>query len=245
MLSGRFLMGRGRGAMTVEQRQTIESAMSEVKALPPRHTLVVRGQAIHSSTLLLEGFMCRYMDDRDGHRQLVAVHVPGDFVDLHGFPMHRLDHDVATLGPARIGVFPHETLKRVTADDPQLTRTLWFSTLLDAAMHREWIFRLGRLGADGRVAHLLSELHARLAMVGLARDGRFELAMTQADLAEACGITGVHVNRVLRTLRERGLVTFRSGVVEIADLVALHLCAEFTPDYLYGDHAALGGPEAR
>ena len=121
--------------------------------MPARHSLAISHQPIGVSTYLIEGFICRYMDDREGVRQLVAVHVAGDFVDLHGYPLKRLDHDVATLGPCRIALVRHEALDKLVSDRPNLTKLLWFSTLLDAAMHREWIFRLGRLDAVARVGH--------------------------------------------------------------------------------------------
>lgn len=244
MLTEKFLLGRGREELSAQEVQILEDGVSEVKSLPARYRLVRAGQPVGTSTLLLEGFICRYMDDRDGLRQLVAVHVPGDFVDLHAFPMKRLDHDVATLGPAKVAMFDHATLKTITEQHPHLTQRLWFSTLLDAAMHREWIFRMGRLGAEGRVAHLFCEIYARLEMVGLAKDGCYALPMTQPDLAEACGITGVHVNRVLRLLRERRLVTFRANTVEIIDLAGLASVGEFHPDYLYGTSATPAGAAA-
>lgn len=234
MLSALFLKGRGRRALDDDDRRVLEEGIASVRTIPSRHLLVRQGAPVHVSTLLLEGFICRYMDDREGHRQIVAVHVPGDFVDLHGFPMKRLDHDVATIGPARIAEFSHDALERIVEQRPRLTRLLWFSTLLDAAMHREWIFRLGRLGADGRVAHFFCEMNCRLEMVGLACDGRFSLPLTQADLAEACGITGVHVNRVLRVLREQDLLTYRHGTVDIRNLPKLKALAEFDSQYLYG-----------
>ena len=236
MLSGRFLLGRARDALTEEERQVIEKSVAQVRTVPARTPLVRRGDLMNTSALLVEGFACRYLDDREGYRQLVSLHVPGDFVDLHAFPMKRLDHDVATLGPCTIAVYEHRTLATIQERYPRLTRWLWFSTLLDAAIHREWIFRLGRLGAEGRVAHLFCELYARLEMVGLAAEGRFALPATQADVAEACGITGVHVNRVLRIMRERELALFRSGEVRILDHQRLRALAEFDPVYLYGDH---------
>jgi CRP-like cAMP-binding protein len=107
--------------------------------------------------------------------------------------------------------------------------------LLDAALHREWIFRLGRLDAVGRVAHLLTEIYFRLAAVGRAGDMSFPLALTQQDLGEACGLTSVHVNRTLRRLREEGLADFSRGKVTIMDLPRLSRVAEFDPDYLYLD----------
>lgn len=244
MLTDRFLMNRGREEMSADEVRVLEDSILEVRTLPARERIVRSGQPVETSMMLLEGFMCRYMDDREGQRQLVAVHVPGDFVDLHAFPMKYLDHDVATLGPARVAVYEHDTLRKITEQHPHLTRRLWFSTLLDAAMHREWIFRLGRLGADGRVAHLMCELYERLDMVGLVEGCAFGLAMTQPDLAEACGITGVHANRVLRTLRERGLMTFKNGQVNILDRKKLAALAEFDPGYLYGSAAWQGRPVA-
>lgn len=238
MLTGRFLLGRARGALTGEERQVLEDSVAQVRTVPARTQLVRRGELMTTSMLLVEGFTCRYLDDREGYRQLVSLHVPGDFVDLQAFPLKRLDHDVATLGPCTLAVFEHRTLATILDRHPRLTRWLWFSTLLDSAIHREWIFRLGRLGAEGRVAHLFCELYARLEMVGLAADDRFSLPATQADLAEACGITGVHVNRVLRLMRERELALFRSGEVRILDQQRLHTLAEFDPVYLYGEHTA-------
>jgi CRP-like cAMP-binding protein len=238
MLTRRFLLGRARDALTEEERQVVESSVSAVRNLPARTTTMRRGELVNQSTLIVEGFMCRYLDDRNGHRQLVSMHVPGDFVDLHGFPMKRLDHDIATLGPCTVALIEHRTLADIQIRHPRLTRWLWFSTLLDAAIHREWVFRLGRLGAEGRVAHFFCEMNARLEMVGLATEGKFQLPATQADLAEACGITGVHANRVLRLMRERELVTFRNGEVRILDRKRLATLGEFDPIYLYGQHSA-------
>ncbi|WP_425229514.1 Crp/Fnr family transcriptional regulator [Sphingomonas sp.] len=238
MLTRRFLLGRTRDALSEEERRVIEQSMSGVRTIPARTCVTRRGEPIHQSIMLLDGFMCRYLDDREGYRQLVSIQVPGDFVDLHGFPLKRLDHDVVTLGVCTVAVYEHRTLAEIQATYPRLTRWLWFSTLLDAAIHREWIFRLGRLGAEGRVAHLFCEMNARLEMVELAADGRFSLPATQADLAEACGITGVHVNRVLRLMRERELATFRAGEVRILDRKRLAALAEFDPIYLYGQHSS-------
>lgn len=235
MITGRFLLGRGRGAMRPEDERLLEDAVAGVRELAPRTILVRTGDIVQTSTYLIEGFMCRYMDDHEGYRQLVAIHVPGDFVDLHGYGLKRLDHEVGALGSARIADVPHTAIRRINEDHPNLTRLLWRATLLDAAMHREWIFRIGRLDAAGRIAHLFCELETRLAMVGLADGGRFALPLTQPDLAEACGITGVHANRTLKTLRERGLMTFRDGMVEIADLAGLRRVADFDPGYLYCD----------
>ena len=112
---------------------------------------------------------------------------------------------------------------------------MWFSTNVDAAIHREWEVSLGRRSAVQRAAHLFCELHVRLGVVGLAEDNGYPLALSQAELAECLGLTPVHVNRVLRDLRERGLVEFRNGRVAFQDLPGLKKLAEFDPGYLYLD----------
>jgi CRP-like cAMP-binding protein len=175
------------------------------------------------------------MDGSDGHRQLVSVQTPGDFVDLHGYPLQRLDHDIATISECQVAYAPHDKMTELVERMPHLGRVLWFSTLLDAAMHREWIFRLGRLDAVGRVAHMLCETYARLTAVGLVVDNSFSWPMTQQDLGEACGLTSVHVNRTLRVLREAGMVEVSDRTVTMLDFDRLAHTGEFQADYLYFD----------
>jgi CRP-like cAMP-binding protein len=228
-----FLRGRGRHAMTEAEKDVLERAVERVERLPARTIVTRRGEPVSYSTLLLDGVMCRYMDARDGFRQLVALQVTGDFVDLHGYPLRRLDHDVGTLAESTVALIPHARIDRILAEHPQLTRLMWRSTLLDAALHREWIFRIGRLDAAGRLAHFLLETYHRLRMVGAADGGTFSFALTQQDLGEALGLTSVHVNRMLRRLREGGLADFARGTVRILDHDRLARLGEFDPDYLY------------
>jgi len=233
MLTEKFLKGRHRHELTPAEVEVLETSVGAIVRFEARQDLVRHGERVDRSMLLIEGVICRYMDGLDGERQLVALHVPGDFVDLHGYPMRQLDHDVATVTACTVAVFPHDTVERMVIGHPNLGRLLWFSTLLDAAMHREWIFRLGRLGAAGRMAHLFAELGVRLKMVGIGDGLNFPLPLQHTDLASACGITTVHTSRVLRDLRERRLVTFADGRVDIHDLAGLYVIAEFDDGYLY------------
>lgn len=230
-----FLRHRRKEQILPEDRAALEASVSEVRSVPARVTIVQKGETVNFSTYLVEGLICRYMDDREGMRQLVAVHVPGDFVDLHAYPLKHLDHDVATLTPCKIATVPHRNLDVVMKERPGLAKLLWFSTLLDAAMHREWIFRLGRLDAVARVGHFFCEIEAKLRAVGQSDGTNFELAMTQNDLGEACGITPVHMNRMLRALKDRGLLQMRGGRVQILDGPGLMRLSEFDPAYLFMD----------
>jgi len=235
MLSENFLKNRRRREMSEEEKAALESILSVPVTLPRRKVVTTRGSIVTRSTFLISGFMCRYMDGADGHRQLVSVQTPGDFVDLHGYPLQRLDHDIATMSECQVAYAPHDKLTELIERMPHLGRILWFSTLLDAAMHREWIFRLGRLDAVGRVAHMLCETYARLDAVGLVQNGTFAWPLTQQDLGEACGLTSVHVNRTLRVLREAGMVEVSDRTVTVMDFERLAHAGEFLPDYLYFD----------
>ena len=228
-----FLRGRRQRELSAEERAALEAALSPPFKIGARKIVMRRGEAVRQSTMLVSGFMCRYMDARDGYRQLVSVQVPGDFVDLHGYPLQRLDHDLATLSECVVATVPHDKLTQLTEAYPHLARLMWFSTLLDAAMHREWIFRLGRLEAVGRLAHFLCETHARLAAVGRVDGGRFDFPLTQQDLGEACGLTSVHINRTVRRLREAGLAEIVNREVRILDLPRLASLGEFEGDYLF------------
>ncbi|WP_265561647.1 Crp/Fnr family transcriptional regulator [Sphingomicrobium arenosum] len=237
MITKDFLCGRLRDALTETESQALEAAVHEVIEVPARTTLVKRGEKIDKSYYLVDGFMIRYLQDRGGYRQSAGIQVAGDWVDLHSFPMKRLDHDVATLGPVTLAVFKHEQLEKLIGAHPRLARIMWFSTLLDAAMHREWVFRLGRLNAEGRIAHLICELARRLEFVGRFDGEYLDVPLHQADYAEASGISAIHANRTFRLLRERGLIANREDHVglTILDRAELEKIGEFDGDYLYGE----------
>jgi len=229
----RLLRNRQEGEPSADERAILENAISETRTLRAGQVAVRQGKPVEWSTLLVHGMMTRHVDGADGRRHLVAVHVPGDFVDLHAYALKKLDHDVAALTDATVAIVPHAAIKSIQAECPELARRLWFSTLLDAAIHRQWIYRLSSLDARQRVAHFLCEMNARLLAIGESDGASYELPMTQSDLGEVCSLTSVHVNRVLRQLREANLCTARSLRIDIHDLKGLAAAGEFDPLYLY------------
>jgi CRP-like cAMP-binding protein len=232
MIEKALLKLRARDAMSDEEERVLRDVVARTEDVPADRIVVRAGEELSFSILLLDGLMCRYKDLRNGERQIMELHVPGDFLDLHGFLLKRLDHNVMALVPCRIAIAPHSRLAAITEEHPHLTRLLWLTTLIDAAIHREWLLSLGRRSAIARTAHFFCEMHARLGVVGLADATGFLLRITQTDLAECLGLTAVHVNRTLRELRESGLAVFRNGRVEILDPAGLKRTAEFDPDYL-------------
>lgn len=211
----------------------LEAAVSAIHNYQAGDIVVRHGVPLDVSTMLVSGTMTRHLYDKEGRRHLVGLHFAGDFVDLHAYALKVLDHNVGALTDVTVATVPHARLKEIQAAHPQLTRRLWFLTLIDAAMHRQWAFRLSSLNAISRISHFLCEVNARLLAIGLSDGRRFVFHMTQAEVGEACSLTNIHVNRVMRELRDMGLCTFRSSVVEIHDLEGLVRLGQFTPDYLY------------
>ncbi len=237
MLTRHVLAGRQIAPLTALERATLERAIVKVRAVDARTLLTRKGEVLEGGAILLKGLLSRHVDDRQGHRQFVSLHVPGDLIDFHAYPMNFLDHDVAALTDVQIALIPHFAIAAMTQADPGLARKIWFATLLDAALHRGWIFRLGRLDAAGRVCHFFAETAARLLAVGLGTPERFSLPITQADLGEACSLTSVHMSRVLKALRSAGVCVFREGELHIQDCAALSRMGQFDPGYLYLDDA--------
>ncbi|ODP38297.1 Crp/Fnr family transcriptional regulator [Sphingomonas turrisvirgatae] len=233
MIEAHLMRLKARHAIGADEVAAIRASIGEIRDYPARRILVEPGEELSFSTLVLKGLISRYKDLSEGQRQVTQVHVPGDFADLHSFTLKRLDHSIMTLTPCKVALVPHAKLTEITERFPHLTRVYWFSTNLDAAIHREWEVSLGRRTAISRCAHILAELRFRLEIVGMADKRSYDLPISQIDLSECLGLTAVHVNRSLRKLREDGIATFRTGRVEIQDLAALEEVGEFDPAYLY------------
>ncbi|MGN3975158.1 Crp/Fnr family transcriptional regulator [Tsuneonella sp. SYSU-LHT278] len=226
-------MGRSRHAMGEREKELLEQSIEEVVDLEGQACLLARGQLTDRSTMLIDGFIVRTITEHD-RRYIVGIQVPGDFVDLHAFALKRLDHDVVTLGPARVGLVSHARIADIHANEPHLSRLFWFSTLLDAAIHRQWTLKLEQLKASRRVSHRLSEIWRRLEMVGLGRANGFRAPLTQTDLADMCGTTAIHMNRALSELRRAEIAEFRRGLVVVPNRTKLERHGDFDPGYLYG-----------
>ena len=221
-----------RDKLSNRERDALEAAVGRVKEFQPDTDIVADGSRPAESSLLISGLACRYKLLADGARQITALHVHGDFVDLHGFLLRRMDHGVAALSTCRVALFPHDRLRRITEEHPHLTRLLWLMTLIDAAIHREWMTGMGRRRSAGQVAHFICEQYLRLAAVGLAKNYSFELPLTQQELADAMGQSLVQMNRVLGQLRRQRLVTWSRNAVTIEDWERLAEIAQFDPTYL-------------
>jgi CRP-like cAMP-binding protein len=214
------------------ERQVLEQAGVRQRAVAKGEDLVREGDRPSESLFLITGFAARYNVLRNGKRQITALHVPGDFVDLHSFLVKTMDHGVMAIAPCTLGVVPHEALRAITETQPHLTRLLALHIAVDAAIHRQWLVSIGRQSAREHAAQLLCELFLRLQAVGLTEGYSFKLPLTQAELGDTLGLSTVHVNRVIQELRKEGLITWRGETVVIEDWPRLKETAEFDPTFL-------------
>lgn len=235
MISVHLKKLKRRTELSYEEERALREAITEIRQVPADQVIVRGGEELNSSTVLLDGWMARSKDLAGGERQVTELHVAGDFADLHGFTLKRLDHDIVTLSNCVVGVVPHERLQKITEKFPRLARIYWFTTNIDAAITRELALSLGQRSAMSRMAHLFCELYVRLDAVERARPDGYEFPLTQRELAECLGLTVVHANRTIQELRRRGLVELGSRRLTILNRAGLEGLAEFDPYYLYLD----------
>ena len=219
--------------LSAEERQAVLALPIRTNVLRAKQDIVRDGDKPSQCCLILDGWACRYKLLGEGRRQILSFHLPGDVPDLQSLHLHTMDHSLATVTQATVAFIPHDALRDLTTRFPGVAAILWRDTLIDAATFREWITGIGRRSAYGRIAHLFCELYLKLEAVGLAGEHRCQIPLTQLELSDALGLTDVHVNRVLKELRERGLVTFKGYALTIELWEELARAAEFDPIYLH------------
>ncbi len=222
-------------ALSGDDLETLTRFHQRRRTFQAGHELIHEGAKHQSAFILAKGWACSYKVLPDGERQIVDFQVPGDFLGLRSVLFRATDHSVeAVTGIEASEVLASDILDGF-ASAPRLAMAVLWAASRDEAMVVEHLVSLGRRSADERMAHLLLELGARLMLVGIGDKTGFDCPLTQYHLADALGLSAVHVNRVLRHLREEGLVTFQKGRVDFNDLPGLTRLADFDLDYLDQD----------
>lgn len=216
-----------------EEKQSLAELPMQKCTLPAGQDIVREGDRPSQCCLLLEGFAYRYKLLDEGRRQIFSFHIPGDMPDLLSLHLSVMDHTLGTLSPSRVAFIPHPALRALVQRHPGIGEAFWRDTLVDAAVFREWMVGIGRRSAYTRIAHLLCEMFRRMQAVGLAQGDVVEIPLTQEVVADALGLSTVHVNRVLQALRGEGLITWQGRVLTIEDWEGLRRAGEFDPAYLH------------
>ncbi len=201
--------------------------------LPPLGYVVREGDRPCEIGLLTSGFAFRHRILGDGGRQILSLHLPGDLLDAQSGLFEASDYNVQALTPAELAMVPAETLRARMAERPRLAEAMLKAMMIEASISREWIANVGRRNARARLAHLLCEQVARMRQAGFARDGAYELPMTQEQLADCTGLTSVHVNRMLKQLETDGLIVRIRRAIRVPRWEELCRAADFDPRYLH------------
>ena len=199
--------------------------------LPPATDIIRQGDEPHSVHLVLQGVACRYKILPSGGRPIVALMIPGDFCDLRVAILTRMDHDIGTLTECRIVDIPRSQIEDLLNNYPRIARALWWATLVDEAILREWLVNMGQRRADRMIGHLICELLLRCNAVGINQP--FSLPLTQEQLGDALGLSAVHTQRVLTTLRDQGLLALKDRAIIVPDFARLSEFSGFNSDYLH------------
>ncbi len=215
-----------------DDREAILSLPMITRQVALGEDVICQGDSPTSCTLVLQGFLCRYKLMPDGRRQILSFHVPGDVPDFQSLHVAVMDHSLGAVSDAEVALVAHGALREAMLEYPSIADAVWREMLQEAAIYREWILGLGRRFALARVAHLLCELIHRLKADNDVAGAEFDLPLSQAQIADAMGLSIVHVNRVLQELRARRLFILKGSSLRLLDGEGLKAVAEFDPDYL-------------
>ena len=206
------------------------------RVVAARRDLIREGEPPKYVHLMVDGWACRYKALPDGRRQIVSFVVPGDFCDLNIYVLKQMDHSIGAITRLSVADISREDMDELTARFPRITQALWWEALVNSAIQREWTLSIGQRTAYERIAHLLVELFLRLSSVGLANGISCDFPLTQTDIADATGLTAVHVNRTLQELRREKLIVLERKRLTIPHLGELKHAAMFNVNYLHLDH---------
>ena len=235
--------------LTEAERDAITALPVHQETVRADASILREGDRPTRSCLLVEGVACNAKVTLGGRRQILAFHLPEDMPDLTSLHLEVRDSDTWALTDCTLAFVDHRDLDRFCDEQRRLAKFLWRSTLIDASVHREWTVNVGAREGLNRMAHLFCELHLRMQTLGRVKDGTCVLSLTQGDLAEATGLSNVHINRVIQELRRLQLISFTRGQLTVHDWDGLVELADFRTDYLHLPPAdqperALGAPKA-
>jgi CRP-like cAMP-binding protein len=222
--------------LSADDRDALAQISRNFRFVDARRDVISEGDKPRHVHLVLDGWASRYKQLPDGKRQIVSLFVPGDFCDVNVYILKAMDHSIGAITRLKVAMITPEEMNELTGERPRVTQALWWHELVTAAIQREWTLNLGQRSAYERLAHLLVELYLRLRTVGRAHDGRCDFALTQNDLADATGLTSVHVNRTLQELRRDGLIELERKQLQILDLQRMMDASMFNSNYLHLDH---------
>ncbi|HEX9946654.1 MAG TPA: Crp/Fnr family transcriptional regulator [Allosphingosinicella sp.] len=224
---------QGRARLEQEDLAAISALPYTLKTLEPQSYTAREGEAPEVCAVLVSGFAYRQKLAGDGGRQIVAIHIPGEALDLQNLFLEVSDHNVQTLTRAELAIIPRAAWQALVRTRPAVAHAVMMEILAEASIFREWVLNVGRRDASTRLAHLLCEFAVRLEAQGLANGDGFELPMTQEQLGDSLGLTPVHVNRTIKALEGLGFVERDRRRIRFPDWERMRDFGDFTQRYLH------------
>jgi CRP-like cAMP-binding protein len=223
--------------LSQEDRASIDRASrGGVREIGARRDLIREGDRPTSVFIVQEGWACRYKQLPDGRRQIVALFLPGDICDLNVYVLREMDHSIGAITGVKVVEIGRDEFEQLMQENPRIMQALFWDELVTVSVQREWTLNVGQRTAYERISHLFVELFLRLRAVGLTQGNSCEFPLTQVDLADATGLTAVHVNRTLQELRKEGLIELHGRKLTIPNLEGLKSAALFNDNYLHLGH---------
>ena len=228
-----------RASLTDEDRAALTMLPYVRRILNPHTYLVREGEMPRPyCSLVLSGLAYRHKLALDGKRQIVSIHLTGDLLDLQHLFLNVADHSVQALTELVVADIDRDALQDIALSRPAVGRALWVDGLIDASIYREWVLSVSRRDGRARIAHILCELAVRMRAAGIVDSISFRLPMTQEQLGDATGLTGVHVNRMVKSLVADGLIEHSGRTIAIRDWEGIRREGDFNPLYLHLDQVA-------
>lgn len=221
------------GSLHPEHVGAIRQLPFRIAELDRGEDAVMEGQIMEHCCVVFSGLLHRHKHMQDGSRQILSFHPAGDIPDLQSLHLRKVDYTLSATAPSVIGLIRHADMHAMLDHNPGLTGLFWRDTLVDAAKFLTWMMLIGQASAEARMAHLFCEMYMRLKSVGAITGSVFPFKATQADLADALGMSIVHANRTLQELRSAGLLAFANGTAEILDWPRLRELGQFDASYLH------------
>jgi CRP-like cAMP-binding protein len=224
---------RAAGHLSLAEETLLRQLPMRTQQIDARNDILNDGDRPTEVCLVLDGFFFRYRMVADAQRQILSFHLPGDIPNLESLHLPVMDHALRSLTPGSIAFIALAALRQAIAEAPALADLFWRLSLLDAARTRAWLASVGRRPAYQRIAHLFCETFVRMNALGLAEETGFSLALTQTELADALGLSAVHVNRTLQQLRLHGVILSSGKFHGFTDWGRLCKVADFDQAYLF------------
>lgn len=221
-----------RSVLSAEERQAVLDLPCQAAKVQSNYDIVTLGEKTEHSCLVAAGLVGRFGQNAEGYRQITAFHIPGDMADLHSVVQPVAGSALQSLSTATVVRIPHRSIRAIAFRHPGLAEAFWRDCMVDATILSQWVINVGRRDARKRISHLLCEIAFRLGAAPSREAVTFSFPATQSQLADATGLTAVHVNRTLMGLRSDGLANISERTVHIPDWKALVNAGEFDPSYL-------------